>query len=183
MNFQILTQTHFLDCKKLLAEDHNDYPPPGKLRLENYYFNDAEGAFKVFGLYDDHGILLACVFGVFSTYDRTWVIEYVARQPFAKTSDLIKTLEFALATAASGNYYRLLVMYLDDSDSTWEKMFARKSVHASEYNINIEEVIQPHKRSSFDRYWTWMQRRTCYACTIKIKEYSMKAQYRVFIDK
>lgn len=171
---------NYIDCQLLLNNKHVNYPMPTSRQMNNYYFDEDEGTHKVFGAYDEHGILNACVFSTYSVYDRSWIIEYIVKQPFATKETLFSTVRAAINYAEDNNYYRFSIFYFDNEDIVWERFMSNDIIEPARYNICIEETIPIGRRSSFDKYWNRLQKRIAYPRLIKIKEYSLKDEYRIF---
>jgi hypothetical protein len=183
MQCKELSQQHYLDCIGLLntvpPKVAAKYPKPTPLALTNYYFDDAEALYKVFGAYDEFNVLNACVFTQFSDYDRSWRLVYVAKQSFAPFSAVLDTLETLFTYAEQRNFCRWYTIYFFRHDLSWERILRRKLPMFNRYSIATEDVIAANQRSSFSKYWIEVQQRTIYLDPIILKQYSLLEEYRV----
>lgn len=186
MQYKLLTQEDYLNCRNMLDTIHPEadiiYPRPSALVLTNYYFDNTESMYKVFGVYDTYGILNACVFTVFYDYDRSWHIRYVIRQPFATLDAIVNTVNFALLYAEQGNYYRWHIKSFSKSHLAYERILRTSNVF-TRYNIATEEIIPAYKKSSFSKYWNMFQGNIIYPKPIIIREYSLQNKYRKFDEQ
>lgn len=181
MTFKEITQYQYLDCKRLLdtvtAEQDLHYSKPSQLLINNYYFDNNEPLYKIFGAYDEYGVLNACVFLVFSEYDRSYYVRYVAKQPFSDINVISQTLDFAISYAESNNYHRWYVKYFGNDFNVFEKIFS-KSDTMSRYEMSTEEFIPAGKKSSFLKYWIYFQGTIIYKRHITIRQYNLPDKFR-----
>lgn len=184
MNFKELTAANYVDYitlyNKIKPEQTLDYSGPTISALQNYYFDDTETLYKVFGAFDTHGILHSCVFAVFSKYDRAWSIRYVVKADFATMVTLLETIDYAISVAEKANYYRFYAVYFGNNAKIWEKLVIRKIKRSTNYQMQTEEIIPENKKSSFEKYWIFFQSTIIYSRSITIREYSLKEEFRTF---
>lgn len=183
MRTVVLTQSDFINCKNLLNRPLVNYPQITQLELENYFFDDREECHKVFGTYDEHDIIHSCVFVEFSKQDRSWLIRYTGQQLFASIKTTIQTIEYAISFAEQAKFYRCSVAYFDKHYKEWERLMSNHSASFSKYICNTEEIIPIYKKSSFEKYWNTIQRRTTYPRQLVIREYVLPQQYRTHFNE
>jgi len=176
MHYRLLASSDYIDCIELLDKISDSRLTAEE--LSNYYFDDNEDLFKIFGAFDEFGVLHSCVFVIFSNNDRSYYIKYVVKQLFSKLEYIVNILDFVFDYAESINYFKLYVSYVGNSFRAWERLVLKKSSRYYRYNIFTEEIIPANKKSSFIKYWIDIQ--DCKICRypVIIRIYLLEEKYR-----
>jgi len=185
MQTRVLTVTDLIELQRLLnfapKNRKNRFPSPGLKSITNFYVDDTEPLFKVFGAIDEFGVLHAAAFSVFSSWNRSWILRYVIKHPYASSSTIINVCDAVISFAEQANFYQWYACYFNDQDGACERALQRKSQLFSRYSTAIEEKIPKNCRSSFSFYWDILQAGKMYLDPIVVKQYVLPNQFRTFI--
>ncbi len=180
MIYKIVSPNDYAICNRLLDDlSTYKYPRPDSLVLRNYYFDPDASMFRIHGCYKDDK-LIACVFIVFSNYDKSWSIEYIVKDSSATIVDVVGLLDYSFDLIESGGFNTCYVTYFEQHDKGWERLLMNRLSTFNRYNITTEAIIPENKRSSFYKYWRESQKCIIYKRAIKVKMYSLKEQFRIF---
>jgi len=183
MKYRVLTSADKNPCVKMLSanESFRITPPPRVLSLSNYYLNDVTELMSVFGEFSDDGELQACLFASFSTYNRSWTIDYIVKSDNKKLTSLSGLIQYVVAYAEHREYHTMYAVYFDKNDTKCERFLARYCNFMPRYTAATETVISNNKKSSFDGYWERFQKFTMHDRRMIIKQYSLKQIHRTII--
>jgi len=182
MKFRILSAADNNECRILLLNINrraDRYPPPADLELDNYYFDNNEPGYKIFGCYTNSNILAACIFVRFSFYNYSYIIDYVVKSGDVTIDSILGIFNQIIIFAENSNYYTCYARFFNRQDIVWEKILLKLS-NFSRYSITTEVIIPEKKKSSFPMYWNEIQRNIMYDNEMIVKMYSLKEQYRIF---
>jgi len=179
MKFSLLTMSNFSKVQELVKRAKTSYPVPPEALIRNYFLDDDEALHKVFGIFDDNGVLHAFAFVQFSYYDKSYIISYVQKQDFSTTADVVLLLEYVVRYAEENAYFRFSSMSFGKKYTLWERLLS-KSYTLSRYIGCTEEIIPKDTKSSLYRYWNFVQRKIIYPYEIYIREYILPDTYRIF---
>lgn len=167
-------------CLKLLKDTKQcaarSYVEPDPLELANYYFDDDEPLYKVYGVFDQD-ILGLCAFVKFSENHRSYYVSYLAKIKSFPMNSLQHLMSHVVSYAEGINFNRLYVKYFNSDHKVWERIYR---THIQRYSVATEESIPASKKSSFKDYWIVYQDLRIYKEPITIRGYSLKEQYRTF---
>ncbi|HEY5737832.1 MAG TPA: hypothetical protein VIS28_06090 [Nitrososphaeraceae archaeon] len=178
MKVRILTASDYASAViGFIKKVKTSYPMPTDMAMKNYYFSDDEPLYKAFGIFDEFDILYAVTMTQYSDYNRSWVLQFAAKQDFSNFDIMVKLLRETFNHAEQCGYYRMSAMFFNERFKTWERLL-KKDEKFSRYISYTEEVIPVHQKSSFYGYWNFLQKRVTYPKEATIREYILKDEFR-----
>lgn len=184
MRYEILTEDRFSECEDLLSRETSykrSYGKPSTLLLRNYYFNLDVSNFKIFGCFDRHDILVACVFVRYSLSQREYMIEYIAKLSRVNLDVVVGIFDFIMTYSEDNAFYKCSHGFLISQMKPWESLL-RKSDRFKRYDTYTETVIPRYQRSSYAYYWINHQKTSMSVQAMVVRNYLLREEFRTFED-
>jgi hypothetical protein len=173
MQHRLLTINDIDQCRTLVlsqcdgknpvdAEDH---------WFDDYYFDEANHLYKVYGSFDDT-ILVAALFVEFSKFDRSYLLRFAVKRPEASIFEFSKLQQLATSYAESIAFYKFTIGYTSHIPA-WERL-----IRDPRYMSFTEEIIPVKTNSSFRLYWEIVQQRMLLPNPVTVRTYLLLEQHR-----
>ncbi len=151
-----LTSHDYLGLKEVLDSNASDNQPD-PLLIENFYMNDAEPNYRVYGLipdrdpdgFNEHSVFSSLIFLQANEFDSSILIDYVVKRPGYPISQLVKLVKTVFQHRLSVWYLKREI-YANVSSTNhivWARLFREPLKEFMLWKVSIpSRSLSPHAK-------------------------------------